>query len=198
MRLSILVVTLLFIVPLKVNAGFHLEPYLGMSVDGDWSMGTKDDASMSEFGVKLGYQANSGFQIGGDLQMGIGEYKNLFGVPTQDAGHAAFGLYLGYQSAIGLRGYVHYLFSSALAFDDLTQTQIAGSGFKFGIGYSLLSWLALNLEFHSMTYGKYKFNTDSSFSALDPELKNDLVLVVLSFPFNFGGGGNHEESRSLR
>ncbi len=192
MRLLGLVVLVFFVVPFSANAGFHLEPYIGKSLSGDWTQGTEGDAKMTDFGVKLGYQAYSGFQIGGELQMGVGEFENF---STADAAQAAFGFYLGYQSSMGLRAYAHYLFSSAAVFDDLNQTQIAGKGFKLGVGYSLLSWLAVNLEYHTMTYDQFKTNL-TGFTELTPEFENNFVMVVLSFPFNFGGGSSHESSSS--
>lgn len=171
------------------HAGFHFEPYLGFAVDGEWdSGGTKDDVSMTEFGLKMGYQAPSGFQVGGDIQLGAGTYDGLgVGGADMKAGAAAFGLYLGYQSPMGLRGYAHYLFASALAFDDTDDTAFSGDGFKLGVGYSVLPWLALNLEYHVMKYDEGKNNLVSDFVSMSPEHKNNFIFVNVSFPFNFGG-----------
>jgi len=182
------------------QAGFHFEPYLGQSLNGTWKEGAStDDVSMTEFGFKMGYQAPVGIQVGGELQMGVVNDKKLIGGTTNDkAGQAAFGIYLGYQSPIGLRFYAHYLFASALVYDDTFNTDYGGRGYKLGAGYSLLSWLALNLEYHMMTYDKYKNDVVSSFTTLSPEHKDNVLLLVLSFPFNFGGGSNDSGRSSMR
>lgn len=168
------------------HAGFHLEPYLGYALKGEWEQGSsKDDISMRTFGVKLGYQAPTGFQVGGDIQLGAGTYDNISPLDT-DAGTASFGAYIGYQSDMGLRGYAHYHFVSAVAFDTTNDPAYGGNGFKLGVGYSVISWLAINVEYHMMTYSEYKddLTTDAD---LDPKQKDNFVFVTVSFPFNFGG-----------
>ncbi|MBY0383859.1 hypothetical protein K2X05_01760 [bacterium] len=167
-------------------AGFHLEPYLGSSLIGQWKQGnSKDDVMMRNFGFKLGYQAPMGLQVGGDIQLGLGTYDNISPFDT-NAAAAAFGAYLGYQSEMGLRAYAHYLFTSALVFDTTNDPVYKGNGFKLGVGYSTLPWLAINVEYHIMTYDKYKDNLISS-TSLDPKHKDNFLFVTLSFPFNFGG-----------
>lgn len=172
----------------QAHAGFHFEPYLGKSVSGDWSSSPGEgDVSMTEFGLKMGYQAPVGFQIGGDFQMGKGAHDNILaGGVDADSGHAAFGIYLGYQSDMGLRGYAHYFFASALAFDDANDTAYAGNGFKLGVGYSLLAWLAINLEYQIMNYDEFK-NNFVDLMALPSEHEDKMIFITLSFPFNFGG-----------
>lgn len=177
------------------SAGFHFEPYLGGALMGKWkSDDTKGDISMTELGLKMGYQAPSGFQIGGELQLAGSEYEKFLSTTETKAGLAAFGIYTGYQSEMGWRGYLHFLFASALAFDDTAKTGLAGNGLKLGVGYSIVSWFAINVEYHSMTYSKYKDNVVSDFTSLSPKFKNDFIFLTFSFPFNFGSSGDSSDS----
>lgn len=190
MKISKLIVLFFLVIPFNANAGFLLEPYVAKSLSGDWkTSGSKEDASMSVTGVKMGYHSPTGFLVGGDLQLGIGEYDNLVaGLASSDAAQVAISGFVGYQTAMGLRGYIHYFFSSAVVADDiLAELELRGKGFKFGVGYSVLPWLAVNLEYHMMTYDEYKNTTTTNFASLDPKMKNNFVMVGVSFPFNIGG-----------
>ncbi|MBY0315617.1 MAG: hypothetical protein K2Q26_08865 [Bdellovibrionales bacterium] len=185
----------MFFVAVQSQAGFHFEPYIGAAIKGEWESGSsKDDVSMTELGFKMGYQAPSGFQVGGELQLAGSTYDRFLSTTDTKAGLAAFGLYMGYQSEMGLRGYAHFLFASALAFDDVDKTGLGGNGFKLGVGYSFVSWFAINLEYHLMKYTKYKDNDVSDFTSLTPEFKNNFVFLTFSFPFNFGSGTDSRDS----
>ena len=168
-------------------AGFHLEPYAAFAASGEWDNGLRTDKiSMTNFGTKLGYQSSFGLQVGGDIQLGSGTFKTASaGQQDLKAASAAFGAYLGYQTFFGLRGYAHYLFSSAVALDDSINSALVGNGIKLGVGYSIIPWLALNLEYHSMQYGKSK--SDLGDATLNPKYKTNFIFVAVSFPFNFGG-----------
>lgn len=163
------------------NAGFHLEPFLGTSLSGGWEQGNSSgDYSTTNFGTRLGYQSPMGFQVGGEIQLGTGSVES--GTASNNTGLADFGAYFGYQSAMGFRGYFTYMFTSALVIDSgLIDPAYTGSGFKIGGGYSVLPWLAFNLEYHMMTYDEVDVGT------LTEDLKTDAVMLVVSFPFDFGG-----------
>ena len=173
-------------------AGFHMEPYVGANITGDYEFsglgGTSGDYSRTNFGIKLGYQAPVGIQIGGDIQLGTGSYDASAGGGDADSANAEFGAYLGYQSMMGLRGYVGYMFSSAVIVDQVpSDDTYTGNGFKLGVGYSFMAmnvpWFAVNLEYHMMSYDEVETNSVSS----TVDFTNNAIMIVASFPFNFGG-----------
>lgn len=174
------------------QAGFHLEPYTGLSVTGDYDAGNNNtgDFSVRNFGTKLGYQAASGLHFGGDIQLGVGEFSpDAAGATDDDGGLAAFGAYVGYQTAMGFRVYGTYLFRSALVVDGLiNDTTFTGDGFKVGAGYSFnqfdIPWLAVNLEYHTMNYDEAESGGISGTADLD----TNFVMLLVSFPFDFGRG----------
>lgn len=166
------------------QAGFHFEPYLGFGVSGTWEQGSSDgDMSQTNYGVKLGYQAPMGFQVGGDIQLGTGSIES----GSSDLDYAALGLgaYVGYQSMMGVRGYLSYLFNNALALDSAFDPIYTGSGIKLGVGYRIIEWFAVNLEYHMMTYDEYETSLGST--GIE-DLKTNVIAINVSFPFNFGGG----------
>lgn len=185
---------LIFVAALGVSssalAGFHMEPYLATALTGnyefDTAVGTSGDYSRNNFGIKLGYQAPMGFQIGGDIQLGVGSYE--FGNTDVDSANAEFGAYVGYQSMMGLRGYVGYMFNSAVVVDFTPDVTYTGNGFKLGVGYSFMTmgvpWFAVNLEYHMMSYDEAE---QAGTTLSNQEFNNDSIMLGVSFPFNFGG-----------
>ncbi len=169
------------------QAGFHMEPHVGFGLSNKWEQGSSSgDLSKTITGIKLGYQAPMGLQVGGEIQIGTGTFDqdNTVFLNDIDSVDVGIGPYLGYQSPLGIRGYVG-VFRSALALDDAADNTFTGVGFKLGAGYRIIDWFAVNLEYITTSYDKF----DNSFGDgdLDPKVKVNTVMLVASFPFHFGG-----------
>lgn len=172
---------IIFSLGFTANAGFHIEPYLGRTVVGNWEMGAEDDKfAMTTFGSRFGYQSSGGFQIGGELHLGAGDIDR--NNSNTDVVQSALGLYLGYQAKGGFRLY-GTLLTSGFGFDNSSDTIYSGSGFKAGIGHKLTNWLALNVEYSKINYSHGK-DDDTPRTQLAHNFKTDSISLVFSFPFN--------------
>ncbi len=171
------------------NAGFHLEPNIDYTLSGEWEQGNADDdLSMLLIGVKLGYQAPMGLQVGGDIQIGAGSIDA--GNSDFDSAQVDFGAYLGYQSPIGIRASFSYYLGSALAIDGAGDPTYTGNGFRLGVGYSFkrqnLSWLAVNLNYSIRSYDEIDDNFTIGSQSLINDFETESIMLSVSFPFNFG------------
>ncbi len=169
------------------QAGFHMEPHIGFGVSNDWDSGSDSgDLSKTIGGIKLGYQADMGLQVGGEIQIGTGTFKQSSGTFGTDVDMVDVGIgpYLGYQSMLGIRGYLG-VFRSAMALNDTLDSTLTGVGFKLGAGYRFVDWFALNLEYITTSYDEADTNLGSG--SIDPKFKVNTIMLVASFPFNFGG-----------
>ena len=169
------------------NAGFHLEPNLGHTLAGGWEQGNDDgDLSMLNIGVKLGYQAPIGIQVGGDIQSGVGSLDS--GSNDADIVYAAVGPYIGYMAPFGLKVSFSYYLASQLELDSFADPTYSGNGFRLGAGYSFkrqgLSWLAVNLDYTLITYDEVDSDFSSS-QSLSNDIDTDTIILSVSFPFNF-------------
>lgn len=185
-HLSLLAVIFLLITP-AAHADILIEPVLGYNLgtklesDRD---GTKEDYSGSGigYGGRLGFQ-KLGFQLGVDyLASSINIDDNDFDSNLDTTEWAGF---VGYEFPVFIRVYAGYIFSAIGKYESNTGSDIElskGSGTKFGIGFTGLPIIDINIEYRSGTFDK--FEADGT-EASDFSADYRTVFLSLSAPFTF-------------
>lgn len=170
-------------------AGVLIEPLIG------YNLGTKVEiedyksysgGSGMAYGGRLGYQ-NFGFQLGLDylksnLDMGHKHFK-------KDLTTDEFAGFVGFEFPILLRVYAGYIFSGmgeAKEYQNPVTTILekaelkGGTGPKLGVGFTVLPFLDINLEYRQVTYDEFKLAGVKQTN----EVKLNSYLLSLSLPFN--------------
>ncbi len=132
-----------------------------------------DTLKGSSYGGRLGYQ-NLGFQLGVDY---LASNLDVDGDEVKTSEWAGF---VGFEFPILLRVYAGYIFSGTGETEDDYEFE-KGTGPKFGVGFTVLPFLDINVEYRKITYDTYEgtdngvdFNIDADYSA---------VMVGISLPF---------------
>lgn len=144
----------------QTQAAVLIEPVLGYSIGSKLDIDEIDDYSGGmglSYGARLGYQ-NLGFQLGLDyLKSSIDMDDNDFDENVDTSEWAAF---VGFEFPVLLRVYAGYIFS-ATGESEMGGTNVdfkKGSGVKFGVGFTGLPFVDLNLEMRRGTYDEVKFS----------------------------------------
>lgn len=187
-QLFILVV-LFFVVSQSAKAALLIEPLVGFNV------GTKaqiDDEDRSEdysglggaFGGRLGYQ-NLGFQIGLDYLHSSIDFSDK--TLKKNVSMNEWAGFVGFEFPILLRVYAGYIFSvdgsSKYKADNSSPTQDfdlkSGSGAKFGVGFTVLPFLDINLEYRRGTVDEYKIGS----TKYEDDIDYSSYMIAISLPF---------------
>jgi hypothetical protein len=180
-----LVLLLIFGYVSNTHAGLLIEPLVGFSygkLNSELSgLSTNTDTlglKGASYGGRLGYQ-NFGLQLGLDYlssNMKYGADDNKFKT-------SEFGGFIGYELPVLFRVYAGYVFSgTGTLTDDTNNLSVdlkSGSGPKVGIGFTLLPFLDINVEYRSISYA---INEDI-FAGVDSQFDYNAVMVGLSLPF---------------
>jgi hypothetical protein len=184
-QLIILILAFLIIKP--ASAGLLLEPVVGYTLGKfqvDKTGMSEEKANGASYGGRIGYQ-NFGFQLGLDyLHSNLNADDNDYKSPLKSNEFAGF---VGFEFPILLRVYAGYIFSAngqtkadyGAGAGKQTVKFSDGSGVKVGVGFTLLPFLDINVEYRKGTFGEFKAgstkeNVDTDFSGL---------MVGLSLPF---------------
>jgi hypothetical protein len=171
----------------QAQAGLLIEPVVGYSF-GNASIdlevpstpsandSDKNSAKGTSYGGRLGYQ-NFGFQLGLDY---LASNLKTDGDAFKTSEFAGF---VGFEFPILLRVYAGYIFSGTgtLEGDDQDFKFKSGTGPKVGIGFTLLPFLDINLEYRSVKYEQL----DETVSSLPVNIDLDYNAVMLAFSLPF-------------
>ncbi len=185
-----LLIILFFAISQTAQASVLIEPLVGYNfsskakIDDDDNQNAYSGAG-GAFGGRLGYQ-KLGFQLGVDylhssLDMDDKDFdKNL----TLNE----WGGFVGFEFPILLRVYAGYIFSASGTSkfkdknDDIQELDLkSGSGTKFGIGFTGLPFLVINLEYRAGSVNEYKLG-DTNYD--DDKITYSSYLMSLSIPIN--------------
>ncbi len=184
-QLFILVLAFLVIKP--AQAGLLLEPVLGYSMakfETDSPGSSEDKATGPSVGGRIGYQ-NLGFQLGLDyLRSNLNVDDNNF---KEDLVTNEFAGFIGFEFPILVRVYAAYIFAATAEADvDLglgagkqSYELSDGNGMKLGVGFTVLPFLDINVEYRKGTYSEIKVGSLKS----DDETDFSAVMVGVSLPF---------------
>ena len=181
-KLTILL-ALVFGYSTQAQAGLLIEPVVGYSVgkfNSEYEFGgatvQKDDDSLkgTSYGGRLGYQ-NLGFQLGLDY------LASSLQIDGNDFGTSEFAGFVGFEFPILVRVYAGYVFSGTgtLEDDNGDESKLkGGTGPKIGVGFTLLPFLDINLEYRRVTYDSFDAGAGATLDA-------DYSATMLSFSLPF-------------
>ena len=180
----------------NANAALLIEPVVGYSagLGGKFHEATVGGTKISEekfdggggvsYGGRLGYQ-KLGFQVGLDylhstLNPDDKEFKSNLNVNEWAA-------FVGFEFPILFRVYGAYIFSAdgegkykspgTTSYEKLTLKD--GTGFKAGLGLTLLPFLDINFEYRKTTFGEWKAGSRKAEADVDA----NVYMIGLSLPF---------------
>lgn len=136
----------------KSHAGTLIEPYAGLNFMNTYSVegGTSGEISGSSVGARVGIE-NFGLIAGLDGRRSSVTLKPKSG-SDNDYVFTKLGFFVGYDFPILLRVWGEYVFSVDGEQNDNSANKFnSGSGSIIGIGYKILPFVSLNLEFTSFT-----------------------------------------------
>lgn len=183
-QLFILILAFLIIKP--ASAGLLIEPVVGYNYgnfDTDSSGVDKEKMSGTSYGGRLGYQ-NLGFQLGLDY---LNSNMNIDDNDYSKLSSSEWAGFVGFEFPILLRVYAGYIFSAngntkydaGLGAGKQKIKLEGGSGTKLGVGFTMLPFLDINVEYRRVSWDDYKF----AGSKIDDKAFYDTVMVGLSLPF---------------
>ena len=154
------------------HAGLLIEPVIGYNFTSKTSTSEKNYNAGDGlgYGGRLGFTSENGFQIGADyLKSEINMGSNDF---DKDISEEDLGAFLGYKFQRLFRVYGTYIFSATgdTKISEKNENLENGTGFKFGVGCTILPFLDVNLD-----YRKVGFNKD---------IAVDSMMLSLSLPIN--------------
>ncbi len=187
--LGLFLVSFLFI-SFNAKAELLIEPVLGYTLN--TKLDVKENTPLGltgeeytggrgpSFGGRLGYQ-KLGFQVGLDyLNSSIDMDDKDFG---KNVSLNEFAGFVGFEFPILLRVYAGYIFSANGETEDKASgdkiTFKDGSGAKAGVGFTLLPFLDINLEYRRGTFDEWK----SGSQKVDSEVDYSAFMLSLSLPF---------------
>lgn len=181
-QLFILILAFLIIKP--ASAGLLIEPVVGYNL-GNFEVDSpgvdKEKFAGPSIGGRLGYQ-NYGFQLGLDY---LGTSLSVDDNDYSDFKSNEFAGFVGFEFPILLRVYAGYIFSSNTEgkFDNGTSKETleleGGTGTKLGVGFTLLPFLDINVEYRKVTYDEYKYGG----TKFNDKTSYDAIMLGLSLPF---------------
>lgn len=174
---SLITALLLTIASVSAEASLLIEPHIGYNITGkaDYSL-DKTKYNGPQYGARLGVQF-VGLMTGLDYTHSTFTYKTTAGdIGETDQKRDQIGVFAGYNLPILLRAWAGYIFS-----DKRTQTSggtywTKGSGTEFGLGFTGLPFLSINLQ-----YRMSKYDEDSA-GVLNPEWETKEIVLGISAP----------------
>jgi opacity protein-like surface antigen len=182
------------------NAGILIEPFLGYGFgSGEHAQSgittRETEENGMQYGARLGYQF-LGIMGGLEYRKTSGSYKftgpssltSLAAQPDADYSGTEVGAFIGYNLPILMRAYIGYTFSSKWELDGAswrgnTGDELSGSTTTFGVGFTGLPFVSLNLEYRMLSFDKFTDVSNSNLETVVDESVNEIVLGV-SVPFD--------------
>jgi len=176
-----LLLTLLILIASQAHAGILVEPVIGYNfakldvkeLDTDFT------ARGPAFGGRLGYQ-KLGFQLGVDyLNSTLSHSED----DLDDVGLSEWAGFVGFEFPILLRVYAGYILSATANTEQDNGDKVEltkGSGMKAGLGFTMLPFVDINLEYRKGTFDQVEVDGVES----DDGATYESVMVGLSLPLN--------------
>jgi hypothetical protein len=171
-------------------SGFYIEPFIGYEATGKGTFKFKDPTLVGIFGNEQDFKSTGpnyglrlGWSFGSFIVAAEGHVSDLSGKYSEieaeaDIGTLNSGIYLGFQTELGLRAYATYLanIKGGENKDVANNVEATGSGYKVGVGY-LYGYAAFNLEYIKR---EIKINSGSTELYL---IDYSSIGASISFPF---------------
>ncbi len=180
----------------KANAGFMIEPYAGFALAGGLEQKQTVPLLADYSGFQLGARAGMtflGFMGGVTYNMASStEYEFTQGVAIvrDNATRNDLGLFIGFNFPIMLRVWGSYYLDSQLEGEDAAGTLDStetwkGDGLGFGVGFTGLPFISINLEFKTFTFTEEEdTNAVPTTRTFSPEFTGSELFISVSLPFD--------------
>ncbi|MCB0348265.1 MAG: hypothetical protein KDD37_05490 [Bdellovibrionales bacterium] len=161
-------------------AGLYVEPYLGYVISGDseikvaGSSISDGDLTGASYGLRAGWSLPVMFAFGLEYQGGTLTYE-VSGSADEDYDFSAVGLFAS-AKFIFVKAYATYFFDATI--EDESNTEYSGSGYKIGVGYTGLPFIAINLDYSVFNYDE----ASPSISGVDVD--STMTMLSVSVPFD--------------
>jgi len=185
-RLSLVLTLSLFVVSFSANAGLLVEPTLGYMISGEYDSGgtTKPDIGGMMYGARAGY-GMMGFHVGAEYTMASLTYEA--NSTETDYKGSYMGAFVSYEFPVMLRAWATYYFSAKHELDETVAagSVYAGSGMGFGVGFTGLPFISINLEYRTLTFDELEDAVSPlSNGTLNPEHDATAFILSVSAPFD--------------
>ncbi|MDH4467164.1 MAG: hypothetical protein QE271_03830 [Bacteriovoracaceae bacterium] len=158
----------------SAQSAIWIEPYLGLAFTGKYKLeSTSTTIDYDNFPLIMGGRLGAAitmFHFGLDyMKSGDVKLEN----DTKKYQITELGIFAGVKLPLLVRGYVEYIVASE--FSDTGATYDDGSGFKAGVGFTGLPFIAINLEIRQVNYDKY--------NGASTDMQDKSTALTVSLPF---------------
>lgn len=168
------------------SASFLIEPHLSYNLSGSGDNNASGaskveyDYNGAQYGLKLGYQA-LGLMAGLDFKRSNYDmdYETSVGTLTGEMERNEWGLFVGYNFPILVRGWVGYYFSNTTK-DTKNNTEMTGNTTELGVGFTALPFLSVNLMYRLINLDEL----ESGGNKTGIDIDNREFVVGVSLPLN--------------
>lgn len=170
------------------KADLYLEPYLGYG-SGELKLGSSTyTMSGSGIGARVGFSLPI-FFVAADYAMGSGK-ANLKSGSGSSGDYSSSDLFAVVGARLPLiRAYAGYgLMNSVTAKGNGADSTLTGTAMKFGVGFSGLPFVAINLEYITETYNKLKSGGaeyDIKSGGIIDKASAGMYMLTVSLPLTF-------------
>lgn len=173
MKKILMIFTAVFTMSSVSQASINVEPFLGYTFSGE--VGTSDLTGVG-YGARVGYDLALGLGFGAEYFQGSYTAENTAGVES-DFEPTDIGVYVSYDFPILVRAWATYVISGK---EDSGAAELSGNGFKVGVGFTGLPFVAINLEYTTINYDESE--TAGVTTAIDRD--RDGIMLNVSLPLS--------------
>ncbi|MCY4524308.1 MAG: hypothetical protein OXB84_06180 [Halobacteriovoraceae bacterium] len=168
-------------------AGLWIEPMFGVSVGGNGNVGGSEvDRSGHRYGGRVGIKhLIPNMVLGLDYRMGKVKHEVDAGSTLKELNAKHMGTFLSYTGVPLLHFWGTWFFDykDEIADGLLKGSYFKGSGWNLGMGYSLLPFLNLNVEYSKSKHDEWEFANGSVVPLLE-EIEATEFIVGISIPIS--------------
>lgn len=167
----------------KAYSGIELEPYVGYEFsDSDDDVNGNSSFTQLDLGARVGFSILM-FSAGVDYMNGTGDGEFDDSTVEYDTTASELGAYFKFTFPILIQTYATYILDAELEQDYSSGSSFTlnGSGYKVGVGFTGLPFIAINLEYKAINYDE--FESGSTTADIDADYSTYGVFVSLPLTF---------------
>lgn len=186
MKIKVALGIFLTLISTSAFSSYLIEPHFGLNLNGSANATIKSinhnyDYNGTQYGLKLGMQ-NFGLMGGIDFNRSSFNLddKTISGTVASSYKRNEWGLFIGYNFPLFLRFWGSYFFANTAKKSN--GDEFSGTSKEFGLGFTSLPFVSLNLIFRLVDYSKQKISNVSE--KLNEKINNTEIVLGLSLPFD--------------
>ena len=179
----ILIIAMIFFFQLseKSHAAFYLEPLVGIQLASSFESGREDGKSTgNQIGARVGFE-KLGFSLGLDGRRNSLSIDPGSNTSATDYTGNQIGFFVGYEFPVLFRVWGNYIFTGSVKDDDNSDVKLTkAGGFNLGIGYKILPFISMNIEYFNLNFDE----SDNSGTTTDSDFESEGLLLGFSIPLS--------------